>query len=59
MTFVEKYKLNSIIDVLIHGYGFKCHYFNFKKLCYHYYANVHPMVIILFIYLFNFSGKLN
>jgi len=27
MTFVEKYNVNSIIDVLIHGYGFKCHYF--------------------------------
>jgi hypothetical protein len=25
MTFVEKYNVNSIIDVLIHGYGFKCH----------------------------------
>jgi hypothetical protein len=31
MTFVEKYKLNSIIDKLIHGYGLKCHYF-FKKI---------------------------
>jgi hypothetical protein len=31
MKFVEKYNVNSIIDVLIHGYGFKCHSF-FKKL---------------------------
>jgi hypothetical protein len=29
MTFVEKYNVNSIIDVLIHGYGLKCH---FKKM---------------------------
>jgi hypothetical protein len=27
MTFVEKYNVNSIVDVLIHGYGLKCHYF--------------------------------
>ncbi len=27
MTFVEKYNVNSIIDVLIHCYGLKCHYF--------------------------------
>jgi hypothetical protein len=27
MTFVEKYNVNSIIDVLIHGYGLKCDYF--------------------------------
>ncbi len=26
MKFVEKCNLNSIIDVLIHGYGFKCLY---------------------------------
>jgi hypothetical protein len=30
MTFVEKYKLNSTINVLIHGYGLKCRYF-YKK----------------------------
>jgi hypothetical protein len=27
MKFVEKYNVNSIIDVLIHGYGLKCLYF--------------------------------
>jgi hypothetical protein len=27
MTFVEKYNVNSIINVLIHDYGFKYHYF--------------------------------
>jgi hypothetical protein len=26
MNFVEKYNVNSIIDVLIHGYGLKCYY---------------------------------
>jgi hypothetical protein len=30
MTFVEKYKLNSIIDNLIRGYGFKCQYLRNK-----------------------------
>jgi hypothetical protein len=27
MTFVFKNILNSIIDKLVHGYGFKCHYY--------------------------------
>ncbi len=69
MTFVEKYNVNSIIDVLIHGYGFQCHYYYFLKLCYHYYANIHPVVIVVFLIqflkksyvlfiLFYFSGKL-
>jgi hypothetical protein len=26
MTFLEIYNVNSIVDVLIHGYGLKCHY---------------------------------
>jgi hypothetical protein len=64
MTFAKKYNVNSIIDVLIHGYGFKCHYLKKKKkkLSHQYYANIHPMVIIIIIiklcFIFIFSSKL-
>jgi hypothetical protein len=46
ITFVEWYNENSIIGKF-HGYGLKWHYFKNVYLYYHYYVNIHPMVIVV------------